>query len=257
MEYLVFRLYGAMASWGDIAVGESRRSSSHPSKSAITGLLGAALGIKREQDVLHTQLNKGYLQAVKVLSHGSVLKDFHTTQAPDSVGNFRYRTRRDEIVHGSDRLGTVLSSREYRTDAQSLVALKALRDASWSLEEIKLALQNPKFHLYLGRKACPLAAPLNPHQVKADSFHQALDSYQPGELLIDVPEWARDGRWLPEDQSSHYYWEGSIEDFSTGGMGFSREQVQQLVRHDQPLSRVRWQFVPRSVYLWVGRREAG
>ncbi|MCV6614557.1 MAG: CRISPR-associated protein Cas5, partial [Cellvibrionaceae bacterium] len=50
MDYLVFRLYGAMASWGQPAVGETRHSGTYPSKSAVTGLLGAALGIKRSQE---------------------------------------------------------------------------------------------------------------------------------------------------------------------------------------------------------------
>ena len=49
-DFLVFQLYGALASWGDIAVGEYRPSQGHPSKSAITGLLAAALGIEREDD---------------------------------------------------------------------------------------------------------------------------------------------------------------------------------------------------------------
>ena len=46
-DYLVFRLYGPMCSWGDIAVGEVRPSTVHPSKSAILGLIAAALGVKR------------------------------------------------------------------------------------------------------------------------------------------------------------------------------------------------------------------
>ena len=41
-----------MASWGEIAVGENRHTASYPSKSAIIGLLGAALGIKRDDEVI-------------------------------------------------------------------------------------------------------------------------------------------------------------------------------------------------------------
>jgi CRISPR system Cascade subunit CasD len=36
-DYLLFRLYGPLAAWGDIAVGEYRPSFAHPSKSAIIG----------------------------------------------------------------------------------------------------------------------------------------------------------------------------------------------------------------------------
>ena len=44
-DYLLLRLYGPLASWGEIAVGESRHSAVQPSRSALLGLLGAALGI--------------------------------------------------------------------------------------------------------------------------------------------------------------------------------------------------------------------
>jgi CRISPR system Cascade subunit CasD len=37
MDVLVFRLYGPMASWGEIAVGESRHTANYPGKSAIIG----------------------------------------------------------------------------------------------------------------------------------------------------------------------------------------------------------------------------
>jgi CRISPR system Cascade subunit CasD len=257
MDYLVFRLYGPLASWGEIAVGEARNSGAYPSKSAITGLLGAALGIRREEEEQHSLLTDGYRQAVKVLKLGKVLKDYHTAQAPDSVGKFRYRTRRDEIVHGRDRLGTILSSREYRTDAHAIVALQAEAIAPFNLQSLQQALQKPKFHLYLGRKSCPLSAPMNAQIVVADNFHAALDSYGPTSLLQDSREWLSDGRWLPQDSLVHYYWEGSLNDFSSEKQGFNSDQIQKLSRYDKPLSRSRWQFQPRTEYLWLHQRETG
>lgn len=251
MDYLVFRLYGPMASWGEIAVGEARHSATYPSKSAITGLLAAALGIRREQDELHNQLTEGYWQAVKLLKAGQVLKDYHTAQAPDSVGKFRYRTRRDELVQGKDRLGTVLSSREYRTDAQAIVAIQGLEAMPYSLQSLQQALQSPKFHLYLGRKSCPLSAPLDAQIIDAENFRQALDSYSVKNLLSSKYEWESDARWLPQDEFTHYYWEGDLQSFSAEDELFSSQQVQKLSRHDKPTSRRRWQFAPRTEFLWL------
>ena len=65
-DYLLFRLYGAMAAWGDIAVGEQRPSTPHPSKSALLGLLAAALGIRRHEDERHQALADGYGFAVRM-----------------------------------------------------------------------------------------------------------------------------------------------------------------------------------------------
>jgi CRISPR system Cascade subunit CasD len=257
MEYLLFRLYGPMASWGEIAVGEMRHSEIKPSKSALIGLLGAALGITRQQDEQQKALAKGYRFGIKMLSVGGVMRDYHTAQAPDSVGKFSYRTRRDELVTGRARLGTVLSSREYRTDSQALVAICVNPDSTWSLEQLANALKQPRFHLYLGRKSCPLSAPLNPQIIQADGFRAVLDGYQPGELLCEEQEWKSDRRWLPYDEASHYFWEGEITDFAVASKSFTPETVQQLRRHDQPLSRDRWQFQPRAEYFWMAQREGG
>lgn len=256
MEYVVFRLYGPMASWGEIAVGEARHTAAYPSKSAVVGLLAAALGIKRDQDERQSNLITAYTQAVKVLTRGRILKDYHTAQAPDSVGKFRYRTRRDEIMIGKERLGTVLSSREYRTDAQAIVAIALTGDGYFSVKQLASALLKPKFHLYLGRKACPLAAPLDPQIITADNFRQALNHYRVKPLLIDQPAWNDDARWLPDAVMTHYYWEGSVQDFSLDDAQFKAQQVQRLLRYDKPISRARWQFEARSEYFWQCAKEA-
>lgn len=263
MEYLLFRLYGPLASWGEIAVGESRHTATYPGKSALLGLLAAALGIPRDDKNRQLSLIEGYQFAVKVISTGSLLRDYHTTQAPDSVGNFVYRTRRDELVLGKERLGTILSSREYRCDALSLVAVRALDGAPFSLRELCDALLKPKFHLYLGRKSCPLAAPLKPLVRSAKGFGQALDEYPFGPLYIsphliqtarkeagshnlsDAPSLAslsKDDQYALSigRQQVRYYWEGDAHDLQS-------QQV--LTRHDQPLSRSRWQFTPRAEHF--------
>lgn len=271
MKYLLFRLYGPMASWGEIAVGESRHSAVYPGKSALLGLMAAALGIRRDDEERQAALVSGYRFAVKVISSGHPLRDYHTAQAPDSVGKFVYRTRRDELVLGKERLGTILSSREYRCDAFSLVAVAAEDDAPYSLEKIREALLKPRFHLYLGRKSCPVAAPLYPLVRDASGFGDALDNYPSGtlflscwlirsaqkettegEALAEAPSLATFSRedkaaFLYNKEPVRYYWEGDAGDLVP-------QQV--LTRHDQPLSRDRWQFTQRTEYLRIGRGSA-
>lgn len=241
MEHLVFRLYGPLAAWGEIAVGESRHSAVYPSKSALVGLLAAALGIRRDEEERQAALAKGYLFSVKVLRTGSLLRDYHTTQVPDSAGKMVYRTRREELIRGKARLGTILSSREYRCDAMTLVAVRANEAAPFSLETIREKLLKPEFHLYLGRKSCPLAAPLDPVVSEWGSFGQALDETEIKTLMIEPDD---DQRWIPMESQSRYYWEG--EDSS-----LKAQQV--LTRHDQPLSRGRWQFAQRAENLRIGK----
>ena len=130
-DYLVFRLYGPMCSWGDIAVGEVRPSTMHPSKSAILGLIAAALGIKRpntahddterQPSKRHIAPLRGYGFAVRIDAPGVPLVDYHTAQVPSSgTGRNRrqFATRRDELLAvPRAELNTILSRRDYRVDA--------------------------------------------------------------------------------------------------------------------------------------------
>ena len=256
MDYLLFRLYGPMASWGEIAVGGTRHTASYPGKSAIIGLMAAALGIKRADSEKQQQMQQGYELAVKIYSQGTLLRDYHTVQVPDSVGKVSYRTRRDELMLGKARLGTILSSREYRLDALSLVAVKALSNAPYDLQTIKKHLEGPKFHLYLGRKSCPLAAPLNPQIIEAKkNYYEAFKAYEhkpmmPTNQSSKSTISGRDAWWLRQADDRHYYWEGEASDFSDS-IDLSRMQTR--IRHDQPLSRKRWQFSPRQEHYFYSQ----
>jgi CRISPR system Cascade subunit CasD len=262
MDLLLFRLYGPMASWGEIAVGESRHSANYPSKSAILGLIGAALGIARDDEAQQARLQQSYSLAVEVFAVGQLLRDYHTAQVPDSAGKFSYRTRRDELVLGKARIllgGTILSNREYRSDALAVVALRALDNAPFSLQQIEEKLRKPVFHLYLGRKSCPLAAPLNPQlQLNQADVLSAFKAYRHEPLLPQQAAAGESGQlsqqdcyWLNVGKARHYYWEGLECDFSRDE-DLTRRQTR--VRHDQPLSRKRWQFAPRqeNYFYWGG-----
>jgi len=241
MNYLIFRLYAPMASWGGVAIGEARHSESHPTKSAITGLLAAALGLRREEEEQQRALVAACKLAVKQFRSGDFMQDYHTAQAADSVGKFTYRTRRDEVVLGKDRLGTIISTREYRLDSLHWVAVTLADNAAWTLEALRDALLRPHYHLYLGRKSCPLAAPLEPRVVKADTFREAFDKF----TCVDVLPAKTAARKQPI-----YFWEGSIEDMDAQ---LDHKQVQTLTRRDQPLSRRQWQFRPRLEFTYSER----
>ena len=233
-HYLNFQLYGVLASWGEQAVGESRHSATHPSRSAILGLLSAALGIRREQEQALKCLSDSVAIGFKVLHSGLILKDYHTVQVPaEDKKNKHYYTRRDELARSGKRPNTVLSSREYRQDALALAAVWLNEQANHSLEELEQALKKPQFQLYLGRKSCPLSLPVNPKVIAADSFISALEQYP----VIE----AEQKKYLGVENIT-YYWEKSprsgIENYSY-----------RVPRYDQPLNRKHWQFCPRDEYV--------
>lgn len=237
-DYLVFQLYGPMSAWGDIAVGETRRSMLHPSKSAVLGLLAAALGIDREDESTLSAMAAAYGFAVKVLSSGSLMVDYHTVQVPPQKRKEIFRTRKDELA--ASKLGTLLSSREYRCDAAYLSALWVAQDpAPFSLVELMEAVGSPKFVLYLGRKSCPLAIPLSPEVREFKTLKKALDSRKSFEQEI-----AR----IIHSRTCFYCW----DDTPNSGL----EADQKIERWDIPRNRSRWQFGPRIENLCVVEKEA-
>lgn len=239
-NFLVFRLYGPMASWGDIAVGEVRRSSLYPSRSAILGIISASLGICRDETDTLKSLFSGYDVAIKVISSGSLMKDYHTVQVPDSTGKLKYYTRRDEIVVGADRLNTILTSREYRCDSYYIVALRSRNTAPYTLDVIQSKLIKPEFVLYLGRKSCPLAAPLKPQIVQSAGFKGALDSAVFPPLIVSFTGEDISDRYIPVS-TIRYYWENNANDM---------EPQETHERYDEPLSKKRWQFAPRKEHAF-------
>ena len=235
-DFLIFQLYGALASWGDIAVGEYRPSQGQPSKSAVTGLLAAALGIDREDDSTHIKLSQHYAVAICVRAGGELLRDYHTTQVPG--GNSEYFTRRQELLSDKLKLNTILSQRDYRTDAFYQIAIWLVdNDAPHSLEGLNDALQRPKFSLYLGRKSCPAGLPIFPRIVSGATLKQAFDEYP----LNMAKPWLK---WLETPGLISYFWEqGGLKTEELG-----MESSMAYPRRDQVLSRKRWQFSNRNEY---------
>jgi len=234
MDYLVFQLQAPLSAWGETAVGEFRPTANYPSESALFGLLAAALGIRREEEEAHAALRDYYGFAIGVLSSGRLLRDYHTAQTPGRVSlkNRPHYSRRDELNFPKKELNTILSTRDYRQDAASLIAVQARSSAPYSLGDMVQALAKPRFTLYLGRKSCPPASPLNPKVIPGENAKAVLYSYlqaHTGHGDKAVPVFER------------IVWGRGIE----SGVACDLE----IVRKDRVLSRKHWQFGDRTEFI--------
>lgn len=241
-QYLLFRLYGPMAAWGDTAVGEFRPSQAHPSRTAVLGLLAAALGIRRDREEELLDLDRSVQVAVRLDLPGELLRDYHTSQVPPSGRKLRYYTRSDETA--ADKIHTILSQRDYRADAGASVALQLVEHDPSRLHAWQQALKQPALPLYLGRKSCPLSLPTDPVIVEAERLRAAFDAY-PGcdERLAEFG--LGGGADVGDIQ---FFWEG--EDHSLrSALGMS------YPRRDRLLSRRRWQFGARDEHQASHPRE--
>lgn len=218
-DFLVFTLSAAFASFGDVAGHERRGSWIWPGRSAILGLLGAAQGIRREGDFAALDALR---LAVAVFETGAALRDYHTVQTVPTAAVKRPQSRPAALRQVGKDANTTITHRDYRTSVLYGVAV-----AGEGLAALEKALERPVFHLYLGRKACPLNAPLSPQIVAADSPEAALHH-------LRLPPWATglSAQTLYAD---------------AGLPGTPPARVE--TRHDAPLDRQLWHFAPRAVQV--------
>lgn len=139
MKTLLIKLSGPMQSWGNEAAFEWRTSHHAPTKSAIIGMIAAALGLRRTDERI-AKLNE-LKYAVRIDQPGKMTTDYQTV-------HYRFKTH----------VNTKVTNREYLQDAVFVVAVGSEDKAL--IETIALALERPKFALFLGRRAFPLAGVL-------------------------------------------------------------------------------------------------
>ncbi len=253
-DYLVFRLYGPLCSWGDISVGDIRPSYSYPSKSAIIGLVAAALGVKRHEQEKQKELTK-LIFSVCINAPGVLIEDYHSIQAPDEASikydrHKDYWTRIDELEamkwrklqSGSNAGGGAIQSRRsYLCDAVYTVALSENipQDIAWEkigrsgLYDLVEDLKMPKFLPYLGRKSCTFGLPMEPQIHPAENFKDAFmksvfDFKNEMEVLLGQ-----------EVVNMRYFSEEHI----------AGAQMK-MTRRDQPVNKATWQFAERNEYYY-------
>ena len=221
-EYLVFDLSAPMGAFGTYAGHERRGSEIMPPRSAVLGLLGAALGIERADHHGQAAL-RGYRVAVRLLSQSLPLRDYHTVQTiPAKIKRPNGRRAAIEAI-GRD-INTSITVRDYRTDVAFTVAVWS-EDPPWPLSRIRDALVRPAFVLYLGRKSCPPAAPLGPRIVSGPDPIEVLSR-------ISMPAWL--GKGVPGGIASDPF------------AGRSPDWTEQTP--SEPLDRSLWHFGDREVW---------
>ncbi|MBM6404832.1 type I-E CRISPR-associated protein Cas5/CasD [Phycicoccus sp. CSK15P-2] len=152
---LVLRLAGPMQSWGVSSKFNVRETEGQPTKSGVIGLLAAAQGRRRSDDIEDLlQLRLG----VRVDQPGRLQRDYHTVSdyrgvpLPSSGTNAKGQQRST-----SPKKYTHVTKRYYLADAVFVAALEGSEDL---LATLAAAVRRPAFPLALGRRSCVPAQPL-------------------------------------------------------------------------------------------------
>ncbi|MBF0566505.1 MAG: type I-E CRISPR-associated protein Cas5/CasD [Nitrospirae bacterium] len=173
---LLMRLEGPMQSWGYRSRFDYRDTALEPTRSGVIGMICAAMGIARGEDISRFDAMR---MGVRVDKEGRPERDYHTAmnviKADGSGGN-----------------DTVVSYRDYLADASFTVGLQS--ENTDLLCEIAEALRNPVWTLFLGRKAFPLVVPpLNFDDCpKAGTLEEHLFSgHSDKRIVIETPDGER------------------------------------------------------------------
>lgn len=140
MKTLTLKLTAPLQSYGNEATFDRRTSYHCPSKSAVLGMIAAALGYRRDDPRIPGLNHLSF--AVRIDQPGQPLTDFQIVEYQKSKTKFARK----------------LTYRDYLQDAVFMVAIGGNDD---EIDRIKWALHHPKFQLYLGRRANPLAGVLD------------------------------------------------------------------------------------------------
>lgn len=146
MKSVLIRLEGPLQAWSTQIKLGIRDTDQEPSKSGVLGLVGAALGMARDDNDTLAELRALRL-AVRVDRQGSLLHDYHT------AGGGRFRGEKYLVFGAKD---CVPSQRYYLQDASFIAALAGDDNL---VVHIGDALQAPRWPLFLGRRACVPSAP--------------------------------------------------------------------------------------------------
>jgi CRISPR system Cascade subunit CasD len=134
---LVLRLAGPLQAWGSRSRFVRRETEQSPTKSGVIGLLAAARGLRRTEDLTEFF---GLRFGVRTDQPGRLIRDFQTARSLDGQRTMP------------------LSYRYYLADAVFVAAVAGDRALLEGLEE---AVRRPHFPLYLGRRSCPPVGPVN------------------------------------------------------------------------------------------------
>lgn len=201
MYWLMITLAAPRASFAGPAPGGIRGTERAPTRSALLGLVAAALGVKQSDTEGHRVLSDTLAFASRVEQDGSLEVDYHTTQVgkkSDLKKRVLY-SRHDELDLPRSDLSTILSERSYRCDYRATVAICRLDDNKAALEAIQNALRKPKWTLYLGRKCSALAWPLAPVLIEAPDWQAALAQF-------DVQREAEREKWRSQKAGKGLWW---------------------------------------------------
>ncbi|MFI3291729.1 MAG: type I-E CRISPR-associated protein Cas5/CasD [Opitutales bacterium] len=164
-KYLGLVLKAPLQSWGLSGKFDKRTTYAYPTKSALVGMLCAALGKDKyaeEFDDL-SELNSLAYECFLVDDKSKKLKKFrYMTDFHSIAGGLDRGSRIDRLfmmrsADGKIKNDAKITTRDYLQDTTFIVLIGGELDV---LEKLSQALKDPKWGVWLGRKSCIASEPI-------------------------------------------------------------------------------------------------
>lgn len=233
--WLVVTLSAPLASFGEEAGNVQRGTALRPTRSALIGLAGAALGVKRSDAEAQKRLAASLLTATRTIDPGSPVSDFHTYESLPR-GKGPVQTRAEALIDHRQDLNTSITRRDYRAGGLWQAAYMKTPDAVIGLEDLAAAFERPRFALWLGRKSCPLGHALTPRIVESEDVSTAFATQAAGVALTAR---APAGTLAVDER------------VIAAGAARPANASRRERRMDEPGNRTTWQFGPRYEHVYA------
>ena len=175
-ESLLLRLDAPLMSFGGVAVDNRGVEMPLPAASMMTGLLGNALGLRRQDFAELNALQSRLRFVVRMNRDGFSLTDFQTAELNKSDQGW---TTRGEVESRDGGAGTYAGKhiryRDFHADRRVVIALwLEPAEQEPTLAQLQVALQHPHRPLFIGRKSCLPSTYIDAGIVEAASPLDAL-----------------------------------------------------------------------------------
>lgn len=192
-RWLHMRLCAPLMAFGGVAVDQVGPTRDFPAASALTGLLANALGWNWSDRASHQALQDRLVFGAVIERQGRIFTDSQNAKLEKSDRGWTTRGT-PEGRAGATYDAPHRRRRDYIADHLAHVVLRLTQGEGPALYDLALAIDRPARPLFLGRKPCLPAAPLNAGWAEGATVRDALLSlgYE-GRALWPAAEGAPEG----------------------------------------------------------------
>jgi CRISPR system Cascade subunit CasD len=162
-----------------------------PTRSMITGIIGAALGISYDQPKVLQRVQDTMRLAVVVHRAGTVIRDYQTVRMaqPHMTGPMWWNDgKRLGVMEraGGDPDRTITGERPLTSDYDATVIVELVHGAPFEGSQILDALRSPIFPLCIGQRSCIPSRPIAGNTLEATTLIDGVSIVGPGIAYLPV-----------------------------------------------------------------------